>query len=448
MKVGVVGVGYVGLVTAACFADSGTDVVCVDSDAGKIADLAAGAIPIYEPGLTEVVKRATAASRLKFTTSLKEAVDQSLLLFVAVGTPSAEDGSADISAVLKVAEGIAECMSGYRIVICKSTVPVGTHKKVREAMAAKTRHPFDYVSNPEFLKEGSAVDDFTRPERVIIGATDPKVMEIMRHLYSPFMRRRDRMIFMDPASAELTKYAANCMLATRISFMNELSMLCDRVGADIEAVRSGIGSDSRIGNAFLFAGIGFGGSCFPKDIRALIHTGVEQDCPMSIMEAAWKVNQRQHSRFAEQVIEYYRGAAAHPTLAAWGLAFKARTDDVRESPAIYCIEAFLEAGMHVRVFDPEAVSTARTRLGDRVVYCRDTYETLEGADGLVVLTDWQQFRNPDFELVAKRLRKAVLFDGRNLYDPAYVKQMGIEYHGVGRASQTAGYPADVPLVSL
>ena len=448
MKVGVVGVGYVGLVTAACFADSGTDVVCVDNDAKKIADLAAGAIPIYEPGLTEIVKRAIAAGRLKFTTSLKEAVDQSLLLFVAVGTPSSEDGSADISAVLKVAEGIADCMGGYRIVICKSTVPVGTHKKVREAMAAKTRHPFDYVSNPEFLKEGSAVDDFTKPERVIIGTTDPKVMEIMRHLYSPFMRRRDRMIFMDPASAELTKYAANCMLATRISFMNELSMLCQRVGADVEAVRSGIGSDSRIGNAFLFAGIGFGGSCFPKDIRALIHTGIEQDCPMSIMEAAWQVNQRQHKRFAEQVIDYYAGAAERPTLAAWGLAFKARTDDVRESPAIYCIEAFLEAGMQVRTYDPEAMTTSRARLGERVTYCRDTYETLEGADGLVVLTDWQQFRNPDFELVAKRLRRRVLFDGRNLYDPGYVKQMGIEYHGVGRASQAVGYPADVPIISL
>jgi UDPglucose 6-dehydrogenase len=448
MKVGVVGVGYVGLVTAACFADSGTDVICVDSDAGKIAGLTAGTIPIYEPGLTEVVKRATASGRLKFTTSLKEAVDQSLLLFVAVGTPSAEDGSADISAVLKVAGGIAECMSGYRIVICKSTVPVGTHKKVREAMAGRTQHPFDYVSNPEFLKEGSAVEDFTRPERVIIGTTDPKVMEIMRHLYSPFMRRRDRMIFMDPASAELTKYAANCMLATRISFMNELSMLCDRVGADVEAVRSGIGSDSRIGNAFLFAGIGFGGSCFPKDIRALIHSGIEQDCPMSIMEAAWKVNQRQHKRFAEQVIEYYRGAAERPTLATWGLAFKARTDDVRESPAIYCIEAFLEAGMHVRVFDPEAISTARTRLGDRVVYCPDTYETLDGADGLVVLTDWQQFRNPDFELVARRLRRAVMFDGRNLYDPAYVRRMGIEYHGVGRAAQAGAFSTDVSDTSL
>ncbi len=434
MKVGVVGVGYVGLVTAACFADSGTDVICVDSDAGRIADLTAGVIPIYEPGLAEIVKRATASGRLKFTTSLKEAVDTSLLLFVAVGTPSAEDGSADISAVLQVAEGIAACMSGYRIVICKSTVPVGTHKKVRGVMAAKTQHPFDYDSNPEFLKEGSAVDDFTKPERVIIGTTDPKVMEIIRQLYSPFMRRRDRMIFMDPTSAELTKYAANCMLATRISFMNELSMLCDRVGADIEAVRSGIGSDSRIGNAFLFAGIGFGGSCFPKDIRALIHTGIEQNCPMSLMEAAWQVNQRQHQRFAEQVIEYYRGTAGPATLATWGLAFKARTDDVRESPAVYCIEAFLAAGMHVRVFDPEAMATARTRLGDKVVYCRDTYETLEGADGLVVLTDWQQFRNPDFELIARRLRKAVLFDGRNLYDPAYVRRMGIEYHGVGRSS--------------
>jgi UDPglucose 6-dehydrogenase len=448
MKVGVVGVGYVGLVTAACFADSGTDVVCVDSDTKRIDNLRDGVIPIYEPGLTEIIKRASAAGRLTFTTSLKEAVDKSLLLFVAVGTPSAEDGSADISAVLKVAEGIAGCMDGYRIIIGKSTVPVGTHKKVREVMATKTRHPFDYVSNPEFLKEGSAVDDFMKPERVVIGTTDPKVMEIMRHLYSPFMRRRDRMIFMDPASAELTKYAANCMLATRISFMNELSMLCEQVGADVESIRSGIGSDSRIGNAFLFAGIGFGGSCFPKDIRAMIHTGIEHDCPMSVMEAAWEVNQRQHKRFAQRVVDYYAGAAQRPTLATWGLAFKARTDDVRESPAIYCIEAFLEAGMHVRVYDPEAMTTSRARLGEKVTYCRDAYETLDGADGLVVLTDWQQFRNPDFERVAKRLRRTVLFDGRNLYDPAYVKQMGIEYHGVGRACDAVGCLPDVPIVSL
>lgn len=434
MKVGVVGVGYVGLVTAACLADSGTDVICVDNNEEKIRNLRDGIIPIYEPGLTEIVKRTRSTGRLQFTTSLKEAVDQSLLLFIAVGTPSGEDGSADLSAVFSVAEGIAESMSGYRIIIAKSTVPVGTHAKVSALVASKTPHPFDYVSNPEFLKEGSAIDDFMKPERIIVGATDPKVREIMRHLYAPFMRRKERIIFMDPASAELSKYAANCMLATRISFMNELSGLCEAVGADVELVRAGIGSDSRIGNAFLFAGAGFGGSCFPKDVRALIHTGEQHSVPMSIIKAVKQVNAQQQERFARRVLEYYAGSEDQTTLAVWGLAFKARTDDVRESPAIYCVEQFLDAGITVKAHDPEAMSSAKHVLGDRITYCDDYYEALEGARGLVVLTDWQQFRNPDFEFIAKKLSCPVIFDGRNLYDPAYARSAGLEYHCVGRPS--------------
>jgi UDPglucose 6-dehydrogenase len=436
MKVGVVGTGYVGLVTAACLADSGVDVVCVDKDTQKIKDLREGVIPIYEPGLSDVVQRTRSSGRLEFTTSLPQAVRDALVLFIAVGTPSAEDGSADISAVLKVAGDIAEAMDGYRILVGKSTVPVGTYRQVSEIVAARTKHPFDYVSNPEFLKEGSAVEDFMKPERVIIGAVDPKVREIMRHLYAPFMRRKERIIFMDPASAELTKYAANCMLAARISFMNELSVLCERVGADIELVRAGIGSDARIGNAFLYAGVGFGGSCFPKDVRALIHTGEIHGCSMDIIKAVRDTNLRQQSRFARRIVEYYTthaGTHSHsPLLAVWGLAFKARTDDIRESPAMFCIQEFLQAGFSVKAYDPEAMPVAQTVLGDKITFCKDYYEAVEGADGLIVLTDWQQFRNPDFERIAKLLKRPVLFDGRNLYEPGYVREKGLEYHCIGR----------------
>ena len=429
MKVSVVGVGYVGLVAAACMADGGNHVTCVDNDERKIEDLKNGIIPIYEPGLTEIVKRNEAAGRLKFTTSLKEGVDESLLIFLGVGTPSADDGSADISAVLEVASQIAQVMDGYRIIVTKSTVPVGTHKKVSEVMQAKTSHPFDYVSNPEFLKEGSAVDDFLKPDRVIIGTTNPAVMEIMKQLYAPFMRKSSRIIFMDPASAEMAKYAANTMLATRISFMNELSGLCDKFGADIENVRRGIGSDSRIGSSFLFPGIGYGGSCFPKDVRALIHMGHQQDCPMNIAMAVQQANYTQQERFARRILDHFGDKAAQTTLAVWGLAFKARTDDTRESPAVDCIERLLEAGVKINAYDPEA---SAGQLEGRINVASDSYDTLNGADALVVFTDWQEFRNPDFERIAKSLKSPVIFDGRNLYDPAYVKQHGIEYYSIGR----------------
>jgi len=432
MKVAVVGIGYVGLVAAGCLAEGGNQVICIDNDKKKIAELRKGIIPIYEPGLGEIIKHNVPAGRLDFTTTLKKGVDNSLVIFIAVGTPSAADGSADLSAVLEVAGSIAELMDGYRIIVAKSTVPVGTYKKVSEVMASKTSHPFDYVSNPEFLKEGSAVDDFIKPDRVIIGTENPAVMEIMKQLYAPFMRRRSRIIWMDPASAELTKYAANAMLATRISFMNEMSALCEKVGADVELVREGIGSDSRIGNAFLFPGVGYGGSCFPKDIRALIHIGDSEDCPMRIVKSVQDANLRQQERFVGRIQDYFAGKAEQTTLAVWGLSFKARTDDIRESPAISCIEKLLEAGMTIRAYDPEAIPTAKEKFGERIEFSGESYQMLDGADALVILTDWQEFRTPDFGLIASKLKKAVIFDGRNLYDPAFVKKAGIEYYCVGR----------------
>jgi len=433
MKVTVVGVGYVGLVAASCLAEGGNTVVCVDKDREKIEGLKKGKIPIYEPGLTELIEHNGQAGRLNFSTDLKEGVEHGRVIILAVGTPSAQDGSADISAVLEVAGDIAEMMREYRIIVTKSTVPVGTHGKVRELMASKTKVPFDYVSNPEFLKEGSSVEDFMKPDRVIIGTTKPEVQEIMQQLYRPFMRKSSRILFMDPASAEMTKYAANVMLATRITFMNELSGLCEQYGADVEKVRAGIGSDARIGNAFLFPGVGFGGSCFPKDIRALIHMGELQDCPMTIAQAVRQANLTQQQRFVKRIKDYYGEKVSKTKLAVWGLSFKAKTDDIRESPALYCVESLLEAGMKIRAYDPEAMEAVKNKLGKKIELMANGYEALEGCDGLVILTDWQEFRTPDFELIVKTLKEAVIFDGRNLYEPEYVKKQGIEYHSIGRA---------------
>lgn len=433
MKICVVGVGYVGLVTASCLAEAGNNVICVDKDEEKITGLKNGVIPIYEPGLTEMVQRNTKLDRLHFTTNLQHGVDNSLIIYLAVGTPSAEDGSSDLSAVLSVANDIAENMKDYRIIVTKSTVPVGTHKKISEIIKSRTQIPFDYVSNPEFLKEGSAVEDFMRPDRIIIGTTNPAVQVIMKQLCMPFMRKSNRIIFMDPASAEMTKYAANTMLATRISLMNEISQLCEKVGADVEHVRKGLGSDSRIGSAFLFPGVGYGGSCFPKDIRALIHTGTKNGVQMVLANAVQQVNINQQERFAQRVIDYFSGQGDSAVLAVWGLAFKAKTDDVRESPAIYCIKKFLDSRMKIRAYDPEANSGAQAVLDNKIETFENGYDALDGADGLIIFTDWQEFRNPDFEAIATRLKKPVIFDGRNLYDPAYVKQQGIEYHSIGRA---------------
>jgi UDPglucose 6-dehydrogenase len=434
MQICVVGIGYVGLVTSTCLAEAGNSVVCVDNDSRKIDCLKNGVIPIYEPGLTEMVKHNEKLGRLKFTTDLKYGVDNSLIIFLAVGTPSAPDGSSDISAVLSVADGIAEYISDYRIIATKSTVPVGTCRNVTDIIKSKTSVPFDYVSNPEFLKEGAAVEDFMSPDRIIIGTNNPPVKTIMQQLYSPFMRKSSRILFMDPISAEMTKYAANTMLATRISFMNELSALCEKLGADIELVRRGLGSDSRIGSAFLFPGVGYGGACFPKDIRALVHTGSEHGIEMTIARTVQQVNIRQQQRFAERIVNYFSGTEDRTTLAVWGLAFKARTDDVRESPAIFCIRKFLECGMKIRAYDPEAASSAMAALDGAIETLPNGFDVLDGADALVIFTDWQEFRNPDFEAIATRLKMPVIFDGRNLYDPVVVKKAGIEYHSIGRAS--------------
>lgn len=433
MKVCVVGIGYVGLVTAGCLAEAGNEVICVDVDAARIAGLKKGVIPIYEPGLTEIVQHNEKLGRLHFTTDLKEGVDNSIIIFLAVGTPSAADGSADISAILSVAGDIAENLREYRMIVTKSTVPVGTHRKVTDLIKSKTETPFDYVSNPEFLKEGAAVDDFMSPDRIIIGTSNAAVRETMKQLYNPFMRRGNRILFMDAASAEMTKYAANAMLATRISFMNEIAALCEKLGADVDSVRQGIGSDSRIGRSFLFPGVGFGGSCFPKDVRALIYTGNEHGVEMKIVKSVQQANTEAHDRFAGRITDYFGGREKETVLAVWGLAFKAKTDDVRESPAIACIKRFLDRGIKIQAYDPEAMAQAAAALEGAIQTFANGYDALQGADALVILTDWQEFRNPDFRLIATRLKKPVIFDGRNLYDPAYVRQHGIEYHSVGRA---------------
>ncbi len=433
MKICIVGVGYVGLVTAGCLAEAGNDVVCVDNDSEKIAALLDGVIPFYEPSLTEIIKHNEKLGRLHFTTDLKFGVDNSLIIFLAVGTPSGADGSADISAVLAVAAEIGENLGDYRIIATKSTVPVGTYKKVTDIIKSKTEIPFDYVSNPEFLKEGAAVEDFMYPDRIIIGTINPAVKEIMKQLYSPFMRKRNRILFMDPASAEMTKYAANTMLATRISFMNEISGLCEKLGVDVEQVRAGIGSDSRIGPAFLFPGVGFGGSCFPKDVRAMIHTGSEHGVEMAIARSVQQVNINAQERFAQRIKDYFAGREKKTVLAVWGLAFKAKTDDVRESPAIYCIQKLLDCKMKIKAYDPEATSGAVEALDGKIETFQNGYDALDGADALVIFTDWQEFRNPDFEVIASKLKKPVIFDGRNLYDPSYVRKQGLEYHSVGRA---------------
>ena len=434
MQICVVGIGYVGLVTAGCLAEAGNNVVCVDNDSEKIARLKDGEIPIYEPGLTEIVEHNEKLGRLHFTTDLKYGLDNSLILFLAVGTPPAQDGSADISAILDVTADIAEILTEYRIIATKSTVPVGTHKKVTDIIESKTKIPFDYISNPEFLKEGAAVDDFMRPDRIIVGTTNPEVQKIMKQLYSPFMRKTNRIIFMDPASAEMTKYAANTMLAMRISFMNEISALCEKLGANIERVRQGLGSDSRIGSAFLFPGVGFGGSCFPKDIQALIHTGSVNSVEMTIAKSVQQVNINQQQRFVQRITDYFAGRQEKTTLAVWGLAFKAKTDDVRESPAIYCIKKLLDCGMKIKAYDPEANNAALTALNNKIETFQNGYDALENADALVIFTDWQEFRNPDFKLIAEKLKKPVIFDGRNLYDPNVVKNAGLQYYSIGRTS--------------
>ncbi len=434
MKLCVVGVGYVGLVTGTCFAEAGNHVVCVDRDTEKIDGLNGGVIPIYERGLEEIVKSTVKAGRLHFTTDLKEGMAEAEVIILAVGTPMAEDGSANMYAVYSAARDIAESLTDGQIIVMKSTVPVGTHEALSRIIRSKTNVSFDYVSNPEFLKEGAAIEDFMRPDRIIVGTTSARAQTVMSDLYQPFMRKRKRVIFMDPASAEMTKYASNGMLATRISFMNEISMLCEMMGADVELVRQGLGADSRIGSAFLFPGVGFGGSCFPKDIRALVHMGRSSGQEMPLAEAVWNVNMMARQRFANRVIDQFQDRLSNTSLAVWGLAFKANTDDVRESPAVYCVQRFLDAGMRIRAYDPEAGPAAAAGLNREIELCDDAYTVLEGCDGLVVLTDWQEFRTPDFKLIRSKLNGATLFDGRNLYDGESVRRAGLQYFSVGRPS--------------
>ncbi len=435
MNISVIGTGYVGLVAGACLSDSGHRVLCVDKDTGKIARLSRGEIPIFEPGLAEIVQRNQKASRLAFTSDLEAAIKHGRVIFIAVGTPEGANGEPDLSSILQVATTIGKIMDGYRVVVMKSTVPVGTHLKVTKAIGEQTAHPFDYVSNPEFLKEGAAIEDFTRPDRVVLGTSNPAAGEIMREIYASFMRRDEKIMLMDPASAEMTKYAANAMLALRISFINEMSGLCERYGADIESVRRGVGSDSRIGSAFLYPGVGYGGSCFPKDVNALIAMGKAVDFPASLASAAQEINLRQRKRFARRVIDHFGSAAKSTTLAVWGLAFKAWTDDIRESPAIAAIRMFVECGMKIQAHDPEAISKARAELGDSVTFCDEPYQTLERADALAIFTDWPQFRTPDFDVIGSRLRNRLIFDGRNLYDPVAMARRGFKYICVGRPTR-------------
>jgi len=432
VEVCVVGTGYVGLVAGTCFADSGRDVVCVDKDAAKIEALNSGKVPIYEPGLSELVSRNRAEGRLRFTTDLAAGVHKSRIVFIAVGTPQGDDGRADKRFVLEVARGIGRAMNGYKIIVDKSTVPVGTAEEVRAAIRGETTHPFDVVSNPEFLKEGDAIQDFMKPDRVVIGTDKAEVAEVMKELYAPFVRTDNPILVMDIPSAEMTKYAANAMLATKISFMNEIARVCERVGADITNVRKGMGSDSRIGPHFLFPGLGYGGSCFPKDVQAVIRTGADNGVEMEILDAVERVNQSQRQHFIDKVMRYFGNDLSGRTLAVWGLSFKPRTDDMRMAPSVTIIEAFLTAGAKVRAHDPEAMHEGRKFFADRVAFCDTNYAALEGADALVIVTEWNEFRRPDFDRVRSMLKQPVIFDGRNLYNKDEMRGLGFAYHSIGR----------------
>jgi UDPglucose 6-dehydrogenase len=431
MRVAVVGTGYVGLVAGACFAESGNDVVCVDNNHAKVRLLRRGKIPIYEPGLEELVRRNRTEKRLNFTTTLPKAVRDSAVVFIAVGTPQGEDGSADLKHVLEVAREIARAMNGYKVIVNKSTVPVGTSEKVREVIRRETTHPFSVVSNPEFPKQGAAIDDFMKPDRVVVGAEDPRAQALMLELYEPFTRTGAPIMMMDCASAELSKYAANAMLATRISFMNEVANVCELVAADVDQVRRAIGADKRIGPSFLFPGVGYGGSCFPKDVRAMRRFAADNAYDFKILDAVEQVNTLQKTKLLALMRKHF-GSLKGKTVAVWGLAFKPRTDDMREAPAIPLIEALLSAGVEVQAFDPEAVRVARGIFGSRITYAASGYDAVKGADALAIVTEWNEFRRPDFGKMRAVMRSPVVFDGRNLFAPAHMKQHGFTYYSIGR----------------
>ncbi len=442
MKVAVVGTGYVGLVTGTCLAESGNDVTCVDNNPAKVETLNAGRLPIYEPGLLELVQRNRQDGRLAFTTDLRDAVRTARLIFIAVGTPQSEAGDADLTAVFAVADAIGAALKdipagapGARVVVTKSTVPVGTNKAVGERLAAAGCPHVEVASNPEFLKEGAAIEDFMKPDRVVVGVRRPEVAEVLRELYAPFLRTERPFLVMTPESAEMTKYAANAMLATKISFINEMANLCDRLGADVNDVRKGIGHDQRIGFQFLFPGPGYGGSCFPKDIEAVIAMGRRTGLPLKLMQAVDAVNDDQKEVLFGKIAAHFGGQLAGKTLAVWGLAFKPRTDDIREAPALTLVNALLAAGASVRVHDPEAMENVRALYGDKLHYADKPYGALEGADGLAIVTEWPEFRNPDFELIRRLLAGHVVFDGRNVYDERTMAQYGFTYYGIGRGKR-------------
>jgi UDPglucose 6-dehydrogenase len=431
MKIAVIGTGYVGLVVGACLAENGNDVICVDKDESKVATLKAGRMPIYEPGLEEMVRRNHSETRLTFTTGLEAAVQASDIVFIAVGTPQGDDGAADLQHVLSVARSVGRSMTKYTVVVDKSTVPVGTAKLVHAAIAKETTQPFSVVSNPEFLKQGAAIEDFMKPDRVVVGTDDERSVSIMRDLYAPFTRTGAPIMMMDTASAELTKYAANSILATRISFMNEIANVCELVGADVDHVRKAIGADRRIGSSFLFPGVGYGGSCFPKDVKALLKSSLDKGYDFGILRAVEEANDRQKSRLVEKM-EAHFGSLKGRAIAVWGLAFKPRTDDMRDAPAITIIERLLTLGASVRAYDPEAGDTARKIFGNRITLCEKSYDTLADADALAIITEWNEFREPDFKKMRHLLKSPVVFDGRNIYAPEQMHALGFTYFSIGR----------------
>ncbi|MBL0060855.1 MAG: UDP-glucose/GDP-mannose dehydrogenase family protein [bacterium] len=432
MKVTVIGTGYVGLVTGTCLAESGNTVACVDTDPRKIEMLKKGIVPIYEPGLKEVMDRNVAQGRLTFTTDLYSVMDDSEVLMIAVGTPPGEDGSADLSYVLAVAESIGKRLTSYKVIVNKSTVPIGSGDRVREAIKKHTKVEFDVVSNPEFLKEGDAVNDFMKPDRIVIGVSSSRAEELMKRLYAPFHRTGHRVVTMDVRSAEMTKYAANAMLATKITFMNEIANLCEECGADINHVRFGIGSDKRIGPHFLFAGIGYGGSCFPKDVSALIRIAHQYHMNLKILDAVDEVNHKQRTRLVEKVVKRFGEDLTGLKFGIWGLSFKPRTDDMREAPSIYVIEMLKERGAELHVYDPQAMENARPIFGDKAHFHDDYYSLLKDADALLICTEWQEFREPDFVRIKSLLKRPIIFDGRNLFEPPHMREIGFEYFGIGR----------------
>jgi UDPglucose 6-dehydrogenase len=432
MNITVVGSGYVGLVTGTCFAETGNNVTCVDIDAAKVERMKNGEIPIYEPHLDVLFERNIRENRLHFTTDLKSAVDTAQIIFLALPTPPGEDGSADLSYVLNVASQLGKIITDYKVIVDKSTVPVGTAEKVHQAIVANTNIPFDVVSNPEFLREGFAVDDFMKPDRVVIGTNSARARKLMEELYKPFTRQGNPIIFMDERSAELTKYAANAFLAAKISFMNEIANFCEKVGADVDMVRIGMGTDTRIGKRFLFPGIGYGGSCFPKDVQALFHSGMENHYEFKILKSVMKVNERQKTILLGPILDHYQGSLTNKTIAIWGLAFNPDTDDIREAPALYMIEHLLEAGANIVAFDPEAMENVKRQKGYKITYANDQYEALKDADCLLICTEWSAFRNPDFEKMSSLLKSKTIFDGRNLYDLEKMNELGYYYKSIGR----------------